>query len=521
MTPAPSSARTSDQLVRVDGLVKSFGSTQAVRDASFRIAPGEIHALCGHNGAGKSTVVKMLSGQETPDHGTIHIGGQAVELRSRQIAQRRGVALVDQELSVVPALTVAENLMLGDARTRWINRGRASSRRFRSLLDSVGLDHVALGQPLSELGIGERQLVEIARALGQDARLLILDEPTATLSDVESEYVYASVRKVAAAGCAILFVSHRLGEVLELCDNVTVMRDGEVVVTAAAQALTIDSLIHHMLGEAPHRLDKRTGAELDGGVLLSVTGLTVPDRVEDFDLSLRAGQVYAVAGQLGSGASDVLRAIAGLVPAATAHIEVDGTTVRPGHPADAVKAGIAFVSNDRKSEGLFLDKPISWNLLATRLPAVTRLGIVSRRRWRASVAELVDLCGLDRRRVRDEVDSLSGGNQQKVFVGRCLGRDDVRVLLLDDPTRGVDVGGRAAIHVLLRDAADNGMAVLFSSTELEELLDLADVVVTMHKGVAVRWHDGDTDGAVLLREITHGASGHRVPSETSARGHRA
>jgi ABC-type sugar transport system ATPase subunit len=521
MIAAPSSRRTGDQLVRVDGLAKSFGSTQAVRAASFRIAPGEIHALCGHNGAGKSTVVKMLSGQENPDHGRIHIGDEAVELRSRQVAQRRGVALVDQELSVVPALTVAENLMLGDTRTRWINRGRASSRRFRSLLDSVGLDHVALGQPLSELGIGERQLVEIARALGQDARLLILDEPTATLSDVESEYVYASVRKVAAAGCAILFVSHRLGEVLELCDNVTVMRDGEVVVTAAADELSIDSLIHHMLGDAPQRLDRRTGTELDGGVILSVAGLTVPDRVEDFALSLRAGQVYAVAGQLGSGASDVLRAIAGLVPAATAHIEVDGVPVRPGHPAGAVRAGIAFVSNDRKSEGLFLDKPISWNLLATRLPAVTRLGVVSRRRWRRSVAELVDLCGLDPRRVRDAVDSLSGGNQQKVFVGRCLGRDDVRVLLLDDPTRGVDVGGRAAIHVLLRDAADNGMAVLFSSTELEELLDLADVVVTMHKGVAVRRHEGDADGAVLLREITHGASGDRTPSATSARGHRA
>ncbi|MBJ7356501.1 sugar ABC transporter ATP-binding protein [Nocardioides sp.] len=498
-----SSPRTSEPLVRVDGLAKSYGSTRAVRAASFSIAAGEIHALCGHNGAGKSTVVKMLSGQETPDEGAIHLGGEALDLRTRQVAQRHGVALVDQELSVVPSLTVAENLVLGDGRTPWVNR-RASPRS-RALLDSVGLEHVGLDQPLGSLGIGERQLIEVARALGQDARLVILDEPTATLSDVESEYVYASVRKVAAAGCAVLFVSHRLGEVLTLCDRVTVMRDGQVVATSTSGELTIDSLIEQMLGEAPHHPQKVTAAEVDRDVVLSVEGLTVPGRVQDFALSLQAGRVYAVAGQLGSGASDVLRAIAGLVPEATASVTVDGARVAVGRPIAAVRAGIAFVSNDRKSEGLFLDKPVSWNLLATRLPDVTRLGVVSRRRWTARLSALVELCGLDRGRVGQSVGALSGGNQQKVFVGRCLGRDDVRVLLLDEPTRGVDVGGRAAIHTLLRDAAGAGLAVLFSSTELEELLDLADVVVTMHKGVVVQRHEGEPASAVLLREMTHGA----------------
>ncbi|MET0522622.1 MAG: sugar ABC transporter ATP-binding protein [Jiangellaceae bacterium] len=511
MSPAPEHAPAGDELVRVDGLVKSFGGTRAVRGASFSIAPGEIHALCGHNGAGKSTVVKMLSGQEVPDDGTMRIGGEVLDPRSRQAAQRGGIALVDQELSVVSSLTVAENLLLGDVRAGWINRGRAFGERFRTLLDSVGLGHVGLDQPLAELGIGERQLVEVARALGQDARLVILDEPTATLSDVESAYVYTAVRNVAATGCAVLFVSHRLGEVLDLCDRVTVMRDGAVVATTPVADLTIDSLIVQMLGEAPHRPDGRTGNGVDGSAeVLTVSGLSVPGRVDSFSIGLRAGRVYALAGQLGSGASDVLRAIAGLVPAATADITVDGVAVRTGHPAAAVQAGIAFVSNDRKSEGLFLDKPVGWNLLATRLPQVTRLGVLNRRRWSAALAALVDLCGLDGRRTGDAVGSLSGGNQQKVFVGRCLGRDDVRVLLLDDPTRGVDVGGRAAIHALLRDAADRGVAVLFSSTELEELLDLADVVVTMHKGVAVQRHEGDTAGSVLLREMTHGGAKERV-----------
>lgn len=506
MTETSRTSRGGDLLVRADRLVKSYGSTRAVRDASFEIAAGEIHALCGHNGAGKSTVVKMLSGQEAPDEGTIHLGEVAVDLRSRQAAQRHGIALVDQELSVVPALTVAENLVLGDVRAPWLNRGRRLRGRFRALLDSVGLEHVALEQPLASLGIGERQLVEIARALGQDARLVILDEPTATLTDVESEYVYASVRRVAAAGRSVLFVSHRLGEVLDLCDRVTVMRDGEVVATTPAGELTIDSLIHQMLGEAPQRADRRSEHDRAGEVALRVEGLSVPRRVEDVSLSVQAGRVYALAGQLGSGASDVLRAIAGLVPTASARTEVGGVTVRPGHPAAAVRAGVAFVSNDRKSEGLFLDKPVSWNLMATRMPAVTRWGVVSRRRWAASLAGLVRLCGLDAARAGHPVGSLSGGNQQKVFVGRCLARDDVRVLLLDEPTRGVDVGGRAAIHDLLRDAAAQGMAVVFSSTELEELLDLADVVVTMHKGVVVQQHEGHLSGATLLREMTHGAA---------------
>ncbi len=504
------SSRTGDPLVRVDRLVKSYGSTRAVRGASFEIAPGEIHALCGHNGAGKSTVVKMLSGQEAPDEGAVHLGELAVELRSRQAAQRHGIALVDQELSVVPALTVAENLVLGDVRAPWLNRGRRLRGRFRALLDSVGLEHVALEQPLASLGIGERQLVEIARALGQDARLVILDEPTATLTDVESEYVYASARKVAAAGRSVLFVSHRLGEVLDLCDRVTVMRDGEVVATTPSGELTIDSLIHQMLGEAPHRADRRPeqgpGEGADPAVALRVEHLRVPGRVEDVSLSVQAGRIYALAGQLGSGASDVLRAIAGLVPAASSHTQVAGVAVRPGHPAAAVRAGIAVVSNDRKSEGLFLDKPVSWNLMATRMPAVTRWGVVSRRRWSTTLAGLIELCGLDTARAAHDVGSLSGGNQQKVFVGRCLARDDARVLLLDEPTRGVDVGGRAAIHALLRDAADRGMAVVFSSTELEELLDLADVVVTMHKGAVVHRHEGHLSGATLLREMTHGAT---------------
>ncbi|MGH3248791.1 MAG: sugar ABC transporter ATP-binding protein [Trebonia sp.] len=492
-------------VVSVEGLTRSFGGTPAVRDVSFAVGTGEIHALCGHNGAGKSTVVKMLSGQLAPDSGRIVLGGQPVQLGGRQAAQRLGVALVDQELSVVPALTVLDNLLLGDVTVPLLNRRRTATARCRQVLSDVGLERVRPEQPLSSLSIGERQLVEIARALSQNARLVILDEPTATLSDVESEHVFAAIRRVAARGCSVIYVSHRLAEVLELCDTVTVLRDGRRVATTPTDTLTVDELIVQMLGEAPHRRTPGRAPDPQFSHGLRIERLRVPGRLAEFTLTCAAGRIYALAGQLGSGASDVLRALAGLYPQATGSVELRGRPMPLRTPPGAVKAGVAFVSNDRKSEGLFLGKPIAENLLATRLPALGRAGVLRARSERQAARSLATLVGLSDRRLSEPVAALSGGNQQKVFVGRCLGRDDVFALLLDEPTRGVDIGGRAAIHRLLRAAADAGLVVLFASTELEELLELGDVIVTMREGRMVARYEGGADGAALMRDMTHGA----------------
>jgi ABC-type sugar transport system ATPase subunit len=490
--------------VSVEGLARSFGGAPAVSDVSFTVGPGEIHALCGHNGAGKSTVVKMLSGQLAPDRGRIVLGGQPVQLGSRQAAQRLGVALVDQELSVVPALSVLDNLLLGDISAPVFNRRRAAVTRCRRVLSDVGLERVSPDQPLSSLSIGERQLVEIARALSQNARLVILDEPTATLSDVASEHVFAAIRRVAAQGCSVIYVSHRLAEVLELCDTVTVLRDGRRIATTPASQLTVDELIVQMLGEAPHRLGagRRPDPRLTHSLLIE--HLRVPGRLEDFTLTAQAGRIYALAGQMGSGASDVLRALTGLWPRATGTVKLRDRAVPFRSPVGAARAGLAFVSNDRKSEGLFLSKPIAANLLATRLPGLGRAGVLHARRERQAARSLAELAGLSADRLGDPVMALSGGNQQKVFVGRGLGRDDTFALLLDEPTRGVDIGGRAAIHHLLRAAADAGLVVLFASTELEELLELGDVIITMREGRVIARYEGGTDGAVLMRDMTHG-----------------
>ncbi len=491
--------------VSVESLTRSFAGVPAVRDVSFTVGAGEIHALCGHNGAGKSTVVKMLSGQLAPDSGRILIGGRPVRLGSRQAAQRLGIALVDQELSVVPALTVLDNLLLGDLAAPLINR-RGAAARCRLALSDVGLERLSPDQPLAALSIGERQLVEISRALSQNARLVILDEPTATLSEAESEHVFAAIRRVAARGCAVIYVSHRLPEVLGLCDTVPELRDGQLIASTPAAGLTVDKLIVQMLGETPQRLGTDRPPDPLIAHALRIEHLQVPGRLEDFTLTAQAGRIYALAGQLGSGASDVLRALAGLHPRATGTVRLRERAVPFRSPVGAARAGLAFVSNDRKAEGLFMDKPIAMNLLATRLPSLATAGVLSGRREHQAANSLAELAGLSSRRLSEAVAALSGGNQQKVFVSRCLGRDDVFVLLLDEPTRGVDVGGRAAIHRLLRAAADSGLVVLFASTELEELLELGDVIVTMREHRIVARYEGGTDGAALMRDLTHGAS---------------
>ncbi len=506
MSDSPSRDEDRDgALVRVEGLSRSFAGVPAVVDVSLALRAGEIHGLCGHNGAGKSTVVKMLSGQLDPDDGRILVGEQPVELRSRSVAQRQGVALVDQELSVVPALTVMENMLLGDLDAPVVNRRRAAVRHCRQVLDDMGLADVHPDQQVSSLSIGQRQLVEIAKALSQRARVVILDEPTATLTANETRAVFSAVRRVAARGCAVVFVSHRLGEVLDLCDRVSVLRDGRLIATTASEELDVETLIVQMLGEAPQRSDPSGGPDPDREHALRIEHLAVPGRLEDFDLTAPAGRIHALAGQVGSGAADVLRALAGLHPGASGIVELRDVHVPLGDPVGVARTGIAFVSGDRKSEGLFLDKSIAANLVATRLRSLARRGIVSRRRERLARESVSALAGLPAGRLGEPVTALSGGNQQKVFVGRCLGRQDVHVLLLDDPTRGVDVGGRSAIHRLLREAARAGMVVVFASTELEELLELGDVIITMRDGRVVGRYEAGVDGAALLRDMTKGS----------------
>lgn len=493
-------------ILEVDSVTRSFQGLRAVDAVSFDVKSGEVVGLCGHNGAGKSTIVKMLSGLLTPDSGRILLGGKEVSLHSPRQAQAEGVALVDQELSVVPALSVSDNLQLGNFDAPFFQVPSAGFARARSLLDAVGLTHVHPSDPLDELSIGQRQLVEIARALGQKAKLFLLDEPTATLSGIDIEHVFKAIRRLTASGCGIIYVSHRLDEVMELCHRITVVRDGKLIGTRIASEITGQELVTMMLGkhEEPPLIPKNKSVA--GKNSLTVTNLSVGASTRDIAFTARAGLIYSLAGQVGSGTTDVIRAISGLAPDARGTINLNGAAVRLGSIRAATKAGIVLVPGDRKGEGLFLGQKVGDNLTATSLPLYSNFGVLKVAALQEWARKLCRISGVDPKRLLDTVLNLSGGNQQKVLIGRSLERRETKVLLFDEPTRGVDVGGRADIHKLIRSVADAGAIVLFTSTELSEILHLADVVIAMRGGKIVSIRErAELDSRELLADMTHSA----------------
>lgn len=500
---------TTTPRLELRGISRRFGVVQALAGVSLSVAPGEIRGLCGHNGAGKSTLIRVVAGLVTPDAGTIVVDGKPVHFSGPRDAQASGIAWVDQELSMVPSLTIAENLALGSRRGRLLRSRDRERTEALEQLERVGLAHHSPNELVGGLSLGERQLVEIARALSRGARLLILDEPTATLSDVEIERVFRAVRRVAAEGCSVAFVSHRLREVLALCDSVTVMRDGEVVSEGPVAGLTAPQLVEAMLGEQPARA-ARQKQESEGAVVLSVRGLRVGSHVHDFSHEFRAGHVYGVAGQVGAGASELLRSLAGLMPEATGVVEIGGDPLDVLSPVRVRRAGIGFVANDRKLEGLFLAHSVMENLTATRLRQVSRFGLLSRRAERATASEVAEYVRVSGDRLASPVGVLSGGNQQRTLVGRYALDRSIRVLLADEPSRGVDVGGRAAIHDLLSQAAGRGLAVIFATSDLEELLELATTVITMRAGRVVGTYPNDVSHQTVLADLTHRDAGEQL-----------
>jgi ABC-type sugar transport system ATPase subunit len=491
-------------LLQVQNISKRYGSVRALRDVSFDLRQGEIHGLCGHNGAGKSTLVKIITGLVEPDTGTIEIEGEPVSLRTPLQAQAHGIALVDQELSLAPDLSVEENIFLGTLGMPFLRRPREVQQRARALLARVGLGEIDPRTPLERLSIGERQLVEVARMLGRDAKVLILDEPTATLSESEIERVFAVARAVVRENKGAIYISHRLDEVLDLCDRVTVFRDGQLVATRSSHEIGHrQELIRMMIGVELPPPTESTAAEVHQSRGIEIRDLEVPPIVSGFELSVAAGQIVGLTGQVGAGTSEVLRALAGLVSDARGTLTVDGAPVLLGSPTGSLRAGIGFASNDRKTEGLFLRQTVRTNLVATRLGQVSRLGFVRGRLLAQTAARLASFVKVDAARVGSRAETLSGGNQQKVFLGRCLDRGDVKLLLLDEPTRGVDAAGRAEVHQLIREAALAGVTVVFASTELDEILELAQTVVTMFAGriVATRPRS-DVTAAVISADMT-------------------
>ena len=396
--------------------------------------------------------------------------------------------------------------MVGAPDAPFVPRRASLRARCEAALETVGLSHLSAWTRVSELGLAERQLIEVARLLGRDAQILVLDEPTATLSESESERVFSVIRHVVSEGRGVIFVSHRLDEIFEICNRVTVLRDGSLVATSPIEAVTRADLVSMIIGDRGDTRSPPATPPPDALVepVLVMEDLVVDGLSQPFTLTVKPGQLVGLAGQVGSGASAVILALAGARPVLSGTVRVNDRAFRPLSPAQAAKAGVVYVPGERKTEGLFMRHSIGANLLATRLGAISRAGVVNRSKARRLLGRLVEVLGIEGRLVRRPVRELSGGNQQKVLVSRCLEGDEARLITIDDPTRGVDIHGRAQIHELLRHRAVRGGAVVFASSDIDEVLELADIVVTMFAGHVVDVQPNrDLKASEVLSQITH------------------
>lgn len=494
-----------EPLLEMSGINKSFGGVPALSDASLRIQPGEIHSIVGQNGAGKSTLIKILTGVYRRDAGSVRWQGRDIELKSPREAQSVGIATIYQELTLVPQRTVIENIVLGyEPRTRFgLIDWHAAEVRTREVLSRFDID-LDPRRALGSYPTAIQQLVAIGRAVSMDARLLIMDEPTSSLDEREVEVLFGVVRQLKAQGTSVLYVSHFLDELFEICDGVTVLRDGRTVSEHAISETTKLDLIAGMLGRsaadirAAGMTDLATTEAPRGDVFLEAENLSSDQRLGGLDLTVRSGQIVGLAGLLGSGRTEAARAIFGLDHITGGHVTLEGRRASISSARDAINAGLAFLTEDRKTEGIVPELSVRENLTLALLPRLTRMGIVDEARERRVVEHFMTALGIKAADMEQPIHELSGGNQQKVLLGRWLALEP-RLLILDEPTRGVDVGAKKEIQAIIRQHVEQGCAVLLISSEFEELIEGAQEIVVMHDGRSVKTmtNPGVTEDALI------------------------
>jgi rhamnose transport system ATP-binding protein len=502
----PTPDADSRPLIALVDAAKAYGAVRAAHDVSIALRSGEVRALAGENGAGKSTIVRMLAGVQRPDSGHVEIDGEPVDFGGPADARDKGIAVIYQEPTLFPDLSVAENVMMGRhplGSLRRIDR-RQLHRTVKDLMDRLGV-RLDPEQPVRGLSIADQQIVEIAKALSFDARVLIMDEPTAALSGREVERLFGVVRTLQERGAAVLFISHRLDEIFEISTTVTVLRDGEVTHDGPTAELDTDGLVRRMVGRELSQLYPKLLAEI-GGTVLRVEHLTREGVFMDVSFEVRRGEIVALAGLVGAGRSEVARAIFGIDTPDAGHVEVDGARLKRGSPAAAMRAGIGLVPEDRRQQGLVMELSIERNIGLTRLQVLrNRLGIIGAGSEAKLASDWATKLQLRFHRLSDPVGFLSGGNQQKVVLGKWLATNP-KVLIIDEPTRGIDVGTKAEVHRLMSELAGEGLAVLMISSELPEVLGMADRVLVMHEGrIARELSRADADEESVVRAATGSA----------------
>lgn len=510
------------EMLQINGIAKRFGATVALEGVDFAVRAGEVHALIGENGAGKSTLMNVVAGAVRPDHGEMRLQGEPYAPASPLEARRSGVALIHQELSLCAHLSVAENVLLGmePSRHGWVDRS-ALRDRAAALLDEFGHPGLDPGRPVGALSLATQQVVEICRALAANARVLLMDEPTSALQRDDTERLFALVRRLAARGIAVVYISHFLEEVREIADRYTVLRDGRTVDRGTIAEVTNEHLIAQMVGQAMSGLfPARSARARPGDVVLTVSDLSAPPVLKEASFEVRRGETLGIAGLVGSGRTELVRALFGLADRVSGRITLFGQTFDAGGASSArrLRQGFGYLSEDRKGEGLALPLSIADNLTATRLSACTRgAGWLDLECQRASSRRWMDALRIRSRSPAQRVRALSGGNQQKVVVGRLL-HQDATVLLLDEPTRGIDIASKEQVYEVIARCAAEGKAVIMVSSYLPELFGLCDRLAVMRRGrlSAARPIDAWTPETVLAAAIGAGALEDADDSSASA-----
>ena len=494
-----------DIRLRLAGIRKSFGATRALGNVSLAIAPGEVHALIGENGAGKSTLMKILSGAHAADAGTMELGGAPYLPENPHDARLKGVAMIYQELNLALHLSAQENILLGaeSARLGWMDR-RASRARARAALEQLGHASLDLDRRAGEFSIAEQQIIEIARALLIQPQVLIMDEPTSSLTQADTEKLFATIGRLRSAGVSVIYISHFLEECRRIADRYTVLKDGETVGGGEMKEASLDHLVTLMTGREVKDLYPRT-PRAPGRVLLEAKAAASAPRLRQATLQVRAGEIFGLAGLIGAGRTDLLRTLFGLDALDAGEVCILNAASHSARPRDRWAQGVGFLSENRKEEGLMLNQSIADNLTLTKLGAYGRFGWVHGARQRAAAQRWIGELRVKCRDAAQPIGQLSGGNQQKVALARLL-EHPARIFLLDEPTRGIDVGSKAQIYQLVSELAAAGKAVVVVSSYLPELLGLCDTIGVMCRGeLAATRPRAEWDEASLLRVATGSA----------------